>query len=47
MEEDVKAALAFENASKIEHRSTVQSGRQVRAVINDDDHLEAPNELPR
>ena len=47
MEEAVKAALAFENASKIEQRATVQNGRRVRAVTHDDEQLANPNEFAR
>ena len=47
MEEAIKAALAFENASKIEQRATAQSGRRIRAVTHDDDQLANPNEFSR
>ena len=47
MEEAIKAALAFENASKIEQRATAQNGRRIRAVTHDDDQLANPNEFSR
>ena len=47
MEEAIKAALAFENASKIEPRATAQNGRRIRAVTHDDDQLANPNEFSR
>ena len=47
MEEAIKAALAFENASKIEQRATAQIGRRIRAVTHDDDQLANPNEFSR
>ena len=47
MEEAIKAALAFENASEIEQRATAQNGQQIRAVTHDDDQLANPNEFSR
>ena len=47
MEEAIKAALAFENASKIEQRATAQSGWRIRAVTQDDNQLANPNEFSR
>ena len=47
MEEAIKAALAYENASKIEQRATAQNGRRIRAVTHDDDQLANLNEFSR
>ena len=47
MEEAIKAALTFENASKIEQRATAQNGRRIRAVTYDDDQLANPSEFSR
>ena len=47
MEEAIKAAPAFENASKIEQRATAQNGQRIRAVTHNDDQLANPNEFSR